>query len=70
MSSGGFDDNAVMLVNGPGMRGLRVPLRPPAPGAPQRRVTVWEWSGAAADEGEEAATWFSEYLGIPCRLTR
>jgi hypothetical protein len=31
---------------------------------------VWEWSGVAADEGDEAAAWFSKYLGQPVRLVR
>lgn len=33
-------------------------------------VTVWEWTGAAADEGDEAAAWFSKYLDTPVRLVR
>jgi hypothetical protein len=31
---------------------------------------VWTWSGSALDEGEDAAAWFSAYLGRPCRLMR
>jgi hypothetical protein len=31
---------------------------------------VWEWSGSALDEGEDAAAWFSAYLGRPCCLMR
>lgn len=33
-------------------------------------VSVWEWSGSALDEGDEASTWFSNYLGKPSRLVR
>lgn len=33
-------------------------------------VSVWEWSGSALDEGEEASKWFSTYLGKPSRLVR
>lgn len=33
-------------------------------------VTVWEWSGPAVDEGDEAAAWFSRFLGKPSRLVR
>jgi hypothetical protein len=33
-------------------------------------VTVWEWSGVAADEGDEAAAWFSKYLERSVRLVR
>jgi hypothetical protein len=28
---------------------------------------VWEWTGGALDEGEEAAKWLSDALGIPAR---
>lgn len=31
---------------------------------------MWEWTGNAADEGEDAASWFSALLGLPCRLVR
>lgn len=33
-------------------------------------VSVWEWSGSALDEGDEAAVWFTNYLGKPTRLVR
>lgn len=33
-------------------------------------VSVWEWSGSALDEGDEAAHWFTSYLGKTCRLVR
>jgi uncharacterized protein YcbX len=36
----------------------------------RRSVTVWEWSGTAVDEGDEAAAWFSKYLDTPVRLVR
>lgn len=35
-----------------------------------RVVNVWEWTGVAADEGDEAAAWFSKYLDTPVRLVR
>jgi hypothetical protein len=35
-----------------------------------RRVTVWEWTGSAADEGDAAAAWLSAFLGRPARLVR
>lgn len=31
---------------------------------------MWEWSGTAVDEGDEAAAWFSKYLDTPVRLVR
>jgi uncharacterized protein YcbX len=37
-----------------------------------RRVTatVWNFMGEVIDEGDSAADWFSEALGLPCRLVR
>lgn len=40
------------------------------PSAVADGVSVWEWSGSAFDEGEEAAKWFSDFLGKPSRLVR
>ena len=31
---------------------------------------VWEWTGDGGDEGDDAAAWFTEYLGRPARLAR
>ncbi|KAF6263444.1 MOSC-domain-containing protein [Scenedesmus sp. NREL 46B-D3] len=62
-----------MVVSAPGMPQLQVPLiDPAAPAAPSqlKNVTVWEWSGVAADEGDEAAAWFSKYVERPVRLVR
>ncbi|KIZ03006.1 hypothetical protein MNEG_4956 [Monoraphidium neglectum] len=35
-----------------------------------RPAKVWEWSGQAADEGDEAAAWLTSFLGKPVRLVR
>eukprot|EP01023_Acetabularia_acetabulum_P034664 TRINITY_DN32577_c0_g2_i2.p1 TRINITY_DN32577_c0_g2~~TRINITY_DN32577_c0_g2_i2.p1 ORF type:complete len:312 (-),score=38.26 TRINITY_DN32577_c0_g2_i2:1006-1941(-) len=35
-----------------------------------RLVSVWEWKGQAIDEGEEAAEWFSKFMGFETRLVR
>jgi hypothetical protein len=35
-----------------------------------RARAAQEWTGAAADEGEAAAEWFSSFLGQPARLVR
>ncbi|PIM97025.1 Molybdenum cofactor sulfurtransferase [Handroanthus impetiginosus] len=40
------------------------------PSAVANDVSLWEWSGSAFDEGEEAANWFSDFLGKPSRLVR
>lgn len=31
---------------------------------------MWEWSGLAADEGDEAAAWLTAFLGKGVRLVR
>lgn len=50
------------------MDALKVPLTTPS--EVTDGVTIFEWSGSALDEGNEAAEWFSNYLGKPCRLVR
>ncbi len=50
---------------------LQVPLAPPADAPVQTmQVTCWGWSGIAQDEGDEAATWLSDFLQRPVRLVR
>eukprot|EP00878_Enallax_costatus_P004347 GHUV01004582.1.p1 GENE.GHUV01004582.1~~GHUV01004582.1.p1 ORF type:complete len:341 (+),score=87.36 GHUV01004582.1:522-1544(+) len=64
---------ASLTVTAPGMPELRVPLTDPTtpvPGSSIRSVNVWEWSGPAADEGDEAAAWFSKFLDKEVRLVR
>ncbi|GLI62495.1 hypothetical protein VaNZ11_005127 [Volvox africanus] len=60
---------ADMTVVAPGMEPLQIPLAR-KPDFDARKVTVWEWTGVGMDEGADAASWFSRYLGIPCRLVR
>ncbi|KAI8469189.1 MAG: MOSC domain-containing protein [Monoraphidium minutum] len=61
---------AVLALTAPGAAAeLRVPLAP-AGQQPLRRVTCWEWTGAAADEGDAAAAWLSTVLGRDVRLVR
>lgn len=50
------------------MSPLKIPLTKPSSVA--EGVSMWEWSGSAFDEGEEAAKWFSDYLGKQSRLVR
>lgn len=62
---------AVMVLTAPGMDSpLHVALAPHPERGARRNVTVWEWSGDACDEGDDAAAWFSAYLGAPMRLVR
>jgi len=55
-----------LTLNAPGMESLPLPL------ARERTerdgVTIWGDRCAAWDEGERAAAWFSEVLGLRCRL--
>ncbi|XP_031389602.1 mitochondrial amidoxime-reducing component 1-like isoform X2 [Punica granatum] len=60
--------NSYLVLKAPGMSPLKVSLS--QPGQITEGISVWEWSGSALDEGEEAAKWFSDYLGKPSRLVR
>lgn len=48
---------------------VQVPLEA-SKDAPRRQCICWEWTGPAADVGDEAAAWLSDYLGKPVRLVR
>lgn len=50
------------------MSSLKIPMVQPYTVADG--VSAWEWSGSAFDEGEEAAKWFSDFLGKSSRLVR
>ncbi|KAJ8765899.1 hypothetical protein K2173_020415 [Erythroxylum novogranatense] len=60
--------SSFMVIKAPGMSPLKIPLTKPNNVA--QGVSLWEWSGSALDEGNEAAEWFSNYLGKPSRLVR
>lgn len=51
-----------------GRADLRIPLAEPA--APSVPVTVWKDRCEAVPVGPAADAWFSDYLGIACRLVR
>lgn len=55
-----------LTLNAPGMEPLDVPLAPP--GGRHLPVVIWDDGVEAADAGEDAAGWFSEYLETACRL--
>lgn len=38
------------------------------PEGPRRPASVWSWQGQAADQGDDAATWFSRIVGDDVRL--
>ena len=56
------------VVRAPGMVELKVSFTKPS--LSSDGVSIWEWSGSALDEGDEAAKWFTEFLGKPSRLVR
>jgi uncharacterized protein YcbX len=61
----------MMELRAPGMLRLHVPLDLPDPAdAPTLDVRVWNDTVKAYDCDETTATWFSNFLGVPCRLVR
>lgn len=58
--------DANLVVHAPGLPPVTVDLT--ATGAATTEVTVWEFSGAAVDAGDEAAALFSDHLGTGVRL--
>ncbi|XP_050234563.1 uncharacterized protein LOC126682840 [Mercurialis annua] len=62
------NQNSYMLIKGPGMHELKISLAKPE--VTSDGVKLWEWCGSVLDEGPEAAKWFSDYVGKPCRLVR
>ena len=58
-------------LRAPGMLRLEVPLGLPDPSEETTlTVQVWDDSVQAYDCDETTATWFSKFLGVPCRLVR
>ncbi|HEX7635092.1 MAG TPA: MOSC N-terminal beta barrel domain-containing protein [Noviherbaspirillum sp.] len=58
-------------LRAPGMLRLEIPLDLPHPDdAKTLQVHVWEDTVNAYDCDETTATWFSCFLGLPCRLVR
>ena len=56
----------VLCVDAPGMSTLETPLHPSA--TISTRVSVWDDTCDAGWMGEQAASWFSDFLGSPCSL--
>jgi uncharacterized protein YcbX len=60
-----------LSVDFPGMPPLELALAQPDPAqAPTRRVHIWDDSLRAYDCDDTTAAWFSQALGVPCRLVR
>lgn len=58
-----------LVVEAPGLSPLRLPLAH-APEAPEIEVLIWDDHVLAADCGDDAAAWFADAVGAPCRLVR
>lgn len=69
LEPGSYPD-AALVLSAPGMPDLSVPLLPANPEAPTTDVSVWDWKGKGRDEGEEAASWLSKFIGQDVRLVR
>ncbi|PRQ30136.1 hypothetical protein RchiOBHm_Chr5g0021301 [Rosa chinensis] len=48
--------SSFLVLKAPGMDVLKISMSPPQEIAD--RVSIWEWSGAALDEGADASKWF------------
>jgi uncharacterized protein len=59
--------NGQLQVDAPGMPALVAPL---VTAGPSQKVEIWSSKCQAVDQGADPAKWFSEYLGIECRLVR
>jgi uncharacterized protein YcbX len=59
-----------LTLNAPGQAALVLPLDGIAGRMPGLAVKVWDHECLAFDEGDEAAAWFSAFLGRPLRLAR
>ncbi|KAJ8490608.1 hypothetical protein OPV22_012329 [Ensete ventricosum] len=62
------NDISYMVIKAPEMETLKIPLNRVCDVI--NDISVWEWSGSALDEGNEACEWFTKYLEKPSRLVR
>lgn len=61
------DDGDLLTLRAPHMTALDLSIRT---GGPSRTVAVWRNTCQAADQGDAAADWLSNYLGSRVRLVR
>lgn len=59
------DQEGSLAVSAPGMPELKIPFRLSGDNLQAR---VWGTDCDAVDQGDEAAKWFQDYLGVSCRL--
>ena len=61
-------DDQGLHISVAGRSELKLPLQPAQ--AKQQRVRIWKDDVAAVPVSDAADVWFSEYLGVPCRLVQ
>ena len=61
-------DGTALFLNAPEMPTLRISLRKAESDAPAVPIRIWKSNTLGQDEGDTAARWFSDYLGLGCRL--
>ena len=55
-----------LTLSAPGAKNLSIPIKPV--GTARLSVRVWDDVVTATFAGEDAASWFSEFLGLPCSV--
>lgn len=63
-------DDTALFLDAPEMPTLRISLRKPGPQPDSVPIRIWSSDTLGCDEGNTAAHWFSDYLGLGCRLYR
>ena len=63
-------DHAALFLNAPEMPTLRVSRQPVNGGGKATPIVIWRSQTLGRDEGYTAAQWFSDFLGVECRLYR
>ncbi len=59
-------DSGCLRVSAPGMRTIELPLTPN--NSDSFSVQVWDDAARAVSAGDESKKWFSDFLGIACRV--
>lgn len=63
-------DATALFLNAPEMPTLRISLHPATSGTAATPLRIWGSETLGRDEGDLAGRWFSDYLGLRCRLYR
>ena len=63
-------DATALFLNAPEMPTLRISLHPAGARAEATPLRIWGSQTLGQDEGDLAGRWFSDYLGLRCRLYR